>query len=70
MDTIWWKATKNIRKCEERLAATAATTTTPIYTNLDISALMEENMNTVKKNQRATHSDGAKLGENLIRPIP
>jgi hypothetical protein len=49
MDNIWRKAAKNICKREERLAAVAATTITPIYTNPTIFALTEENMNTVEK---------------------
>ena len=47
MDNIWGKAF--ICKHEEHLAAIAATTTTPIYTNPTIFALTEENMNTAEK---------------------
>ena len=49
MDNIWRKAAKNICKREERLATIATTTTTPAYTKPTISALTEENMNTVEK---------------------
>ena len=49
MDDIWRKAAKNIRKREERLAANAATATTPAHTNSAVFALTEENMNTVEK---------------------